>query len=272
MIFNPNIKIGQVIDNKQLMDEFLCSGQGGMRRSKRTNTLVLISKHVASKRKIYDDKQIDGIYYYTGMGMAGDQSLDYMQNKTLAESNKNNVQLHFFEVFKDNEYTYTGRVELSDKPYEDNQIDSEGNMRKVWIFPLKLSVTNGDVHIKKADIDDSYNEQLKIASKLTLEELKNRALASSTESNVRMTSSKTYVRSAYIAEYTKRCADGICQLCNSNAPFKDRQGRPFLESHHIVWLSKGGADDYTNTVALCPNCHKRMHVLNYQDDIAKLLK
>ncbi|MBP3206376.1 MAG: HNH endonuclease [Lachnospiraceae bacterium] len=35
-------------------------------------------------------------------------------------------------------------------------------------------------------------------------------------------------------------------------------------------ISGGGEDSTTNTVALCPNCHKRMHVLDKPEDIYKL--
>ena len=36
------------------------------------------------------------------------------------------------------------------------------------------------------------------------------------------------------------------------------------------WLSKGGMDSAENCVALCPNCHRRMHILNDQADINTL--
>jgi len=68
----------------------------------------------------------------------------------------------------------------------------------------------------------------------------------------------------------KRRANGFCQLCEEPAPFKDKKGEPFLESHHIVWLSKGGDDTIENTVALCPNCHRKMHSLNLKSDINHL--
>ena len=77
-------------------------------------------------------------------------------------------------------------------------------------------------------------------------------------------------RNPYIAEYAKRRANGRCQLCGNPAPFTDGNGKPYLESHHIVWLSDGGADTIENTVALCPNCHRKMHVLNDPKDVAKL--
>ena len=80
------------------------------------------------------------------------------------------------------------------------------------------------------------------------------------------------VRDPFIAEYAKRRAKGICQLCGQEAPFQDKDGNPYLESHHIVWLANGGADSIDNTVALCPNCHCKMHVVNDASDVAILQK
>lgn len=83
---------------------------------------------------------------------------------------------------------------------------------------------------------------------------------------------KHYSRSIYIAEYAKRRAKGRCQLCNNEAPFIDKKGKPYLESHHIEWLSSGGEDSIRNTVALCPNCHRKMHRLGLEEDVNKLKK
>ena len=46
----------------------------------------------------------------------------------------------------------------------------------------------------------------------------------------------------------------------------------YLEVHHIVWLAKGGADALENVVALCPNCHRKMHINPNDDDIKALKK
>ena len=81
---------------------------------------------------------------------------------------------------------------------------------------------------------------------------------------------KQYHRSKLISSYAKRRANGICQLCGQYAPFSDENGNPYLETHHIVWLSQGGLDSVENTVALCPNCHKKMHVVNDEKDIVYL--
>ena len=87
----------------------------------------------------------------------------------------------------------------------------------------------------------------------------------------RATTTWTYTRNIYIVEASKRRAKGICQLCEKPAPFNDKNGNPYLECHHIILLSEGGADDLQNTAALCPNCHKKMHIVNDEMDVQKLL-
>ncbi len=76
----------------------------------------------------------------------------------------------------------------------------------------------------------------------------------------------TYERNPKIAELAKRMANGKCRLCGKRGPFKDSFGRPFLETHHVKWLSKGGKDSIDNIVALCPNCHRKMHYLDDKQD------
>ncbi|WP_238917318.1 HNH endonuclease [Clostridium sp. YIM B02555] len=41
--------------------------------------------------------------------------------------------------------------------------------------------------------------------------------------------------------------------------------------HHIKWLSRGGEDSIENTAALCPNCHRRMHIVDSNEDREKLI-
>ncbi|MCI7718460.1 HNH endonuclease [[Pasteurella] aerogenes] len=129
------LKKDQVLSNNELMAIFKCSNTGGMRRSKKTNSLVIVCNHIKS---FYQDKWKNGILHYTGMGLKGDQSLSFMQNKTLAESKTNGVEIHLFEVFETSKYTYKGEVSLSAEPYQDRQTDIDNQDRNVWIFPLKL--------------------------------------------------------------------------------------------------------------------------------------
>ena len=69
----------------------------------------------------------------------------------------------------------------------------------------------------------------------------------------------------------KARANGVCQLCGITLDYKDKQGRPYLEAHHIIPLAENGPDELSNMTALCPNCHRKMHVVGDRDDIARLL-
>lgn len=133
------LKIGSKLTNQELSSLFGCSTQGGMRRSHKTSTLVLISNNVES---IYKDRWKNGILHYVGMGQIGDQILKGNQNKTLAESDTNGVSVHLFEVFTDKEYTYAGRVKLCGKYYQEEQFDKNGHKRKVYVFPIKVVSDN----------------------------------------------------------------------------------------------------------------------------------
>lgn len=265
MLSIETLTIGRKLTNIELYEVFGCGNSGGMRRAKKTNSLIIISSHVES---IYEDRWDGDILLYTGMGLNGDQSLDFNQNKTLNESSINGVQVFLFEQFKVNEYTYLGPVELIKIPYTEQQPGQNGQIRTVYIFPLKLKI--GERYIDPVAVQTWQENKQKKAKKLSITELKDRALKSNAQSNEYKTTVKQYVRNEYVVEYAKRLANGICQLCDQPAPFKDKKGLSYLETHHIVWLARGGKDTIFNTVALCPNCHKRMHILDLEQDKAKL--
>lgn len=133
-MFNPGLQIGEIINNARLCEIFKCGIQGGMRKSNTTNTLVIVTDYT---RGVYHDKWIGGVLHYTGMGLKGDQDVDYMQNAILHYSGTNGVDVHLFAVMDPGEYTYCGRIELVSKPYTEMQPDIDGNDRIVWIFPVR---------------------------------------------------------------------------------------------------------------------------------------
>ena len=64
-------------------------------------------------------------------------------------------------------------------------------------------------------------------------------------------------------------SNGRCELCNQDAPFKDKEGRPFLQLH-IIDNKYSGGDQIKNMVVLCPNCNARLAVLGTPEDNEKL--
>src|SRR5215204_1909155 len=72
-------------------------------------------------------------------------------------------------------------------------------------------------------------------------------------------------RSDLIGEYALARSKGHCEACEHPAPFLRRNNNPYLEIHHIMALSAGGADHPTNVAAVCPNCHRRTSHANDAD-------
>lgn len=266
MRFKTSLRAGQILTNNELMKEFSVANSGGMRKSNKNNVLVIISDHT---KGLYDDKYYGNELHYTGMGLEGDQELNYRQNKTLAESNKNRVDVHLFEVFKAKEYIYRGMVKLCKEPYQEIQLDKNNNERTVWIFPL-IIIDSEDI-IDSSVYDICYENKIKEIKKMSRKNLERLVKEkNNVKTSYRTIKTTTYIRDPYIAEYAKLRADGFCQLCEEKAPFYTKNNKPYLEAHHLKWLSKGGTDTIDNVVALCPNCHRKMHELNDKDDIKKL--
>ena len=137
------------------------------------------------------------------------------------------------------------------------------NQSNPGVFP---NVTLPDVK----SLEQEFREAVRKEESKPLEQLKNEAEKKSSQPFSDTVSTKIYHRDPTIAAYVKKRADGYCQLCGQKAPFNDKNGEPYLESHHIDWLSKGGLDSSDNCVALCPNCHRKIHILNDSDDIKTL--
>ena len=99
-----------------------------------------------------------------------------------------------------------------------------------------------------------------------LEELRRLALLGA-RAKIPGKSTKTIyrVRSAAIHRYVLSRADGACEGCGRQAPFRNGKGIPYLEPHHTTRLSDEGPDHPARVIALCPNCHRRAH---YSQDCA----
>lgn len=241
------------------------STQGGMRKSNKTNSLVLIT----SLESTYSDRWEEDVLHYTGEGLNGDQVLK-RQNLTLAESNENGVNVFLYEKLRENAYRFHGRVKLSAHPYQELQNDESDKSRKVWMFPLKA--TEVAPSIPKSLVDSELIKEQKKLRKLAKDALAAAAMKDSKRArkSARVVTTIQQQRSPAISLCIKAFAEGVCDLCSVEAPFRDEYDQPYLECHHITWLAKGGEDVLENTVALCPNCHRKMHHLNNQEDITRL--
>lgn len=281
------LHVGEVYSNAKIAEAFKCSTQGGMRRAHATNTLVLFTDH-SNVENVYEDKWRNNILHYTGMGLTGDQKLEGTQNQTLADSNGTSIRVYLFETFISTEHTFSGEVVLISDPYQIEEKDQDGYKRRVWKFPLKIKNESKAIEKKTLDLiqqkkqhkllklsPEEIAERAEKASKINKEEKISKTSSEGTkeykaEPSSRTVNTRVFDRDPNIAAYVKQMANGKCQLCEENAPFKDENGKPYLESHHIHWLSNGGLDIIENSIALCANCHRKMHVIAAHSDVEKL--
>ena len=266
MAYTP-FKVGDIVTNEQMYTAYKVGNMGGMRKSNTYNCLVLISDHT---KGLYEDKWYGDTLHYTGMGKNGDQTLEGNQNGTLFHSKGNGVELHLFEVLEATQYIYRGIVNLVAEPYQEIQPDENGKKRHVWMFPIR-PITGTPIDTIESFRANQERKRIQ-AESMPLRTLEKVARANSTDKpGTRTIQSTEIIQDPFISEFVKRIANGKCELCRQPAPFKDKNGKPYLETHNVIWLTRGGADSISNTVALCPNCHRKMHVVDDKKDVEFLL-
>ena len=79
--------------------------------------------------------------------------------------------------------------------------------------------------------------------------------------------STSFSRDPKVVAWVLKNSNGICESCNEPAPFTKPDGDFYLEVHHLRRLADGGSDTVTNAVAVCPNCHRRLHYGNDRNTV-----
>lgn len=245
----PKFEVGTSYNRWELHDVY-----GGQRyrgiATPADHSLVFIFTGDSGEDYGYEDEfHPDGTFLYSGEGAKGDMTMEG-GNKAIRKHRQENKDLHLFE---DTEYPwiviYVGQFEYAGHQW-DTLRDKEGNQREAIRFRLE-PVGGTEIEIEEGS-----------PSSLSTEELFEKAKQSSpTGGNTRSSSSggRNYPRSEVVKQFALRVADGVCQGCGDNAPFVDESGAPFLEVHHLHRRSDGGPDAPENVIALCPNCHRRVH-------------
>ena len=204
------------------------------------------------RRHGYDDLwSADGTFRYFGEGQEGDMTLS-KGNKAIAKYAADGKDLLLFEMLGGGQVRFRGPFNCAGYSFEDGK-DQHGNTRKMIVFDL-------------VPIDDQGTElelPTRPAQALSLEQLRHRAMEAAgpaRESTSRQASRSYRLRSEAVRQYVLTRANGICESCDTPAPFKTVGGRPYLEPHHIRRLTDDGPDDPRFMGAVCPNCHREIHL------------
>lgn len=144
----------------------------------------------------------------------------------------------------------------------------EASKRSSYIEQSQYSQNISSVETDESQVSGEPNNESNTPADTTfasqISDLRERAMESAVEevpNNFTKTLQTTseYSRSQAVVDYVKARADGICEGCGVPAPFVSKTGEPYLHAHHIHELSEGGSDNPETVIALCPNCHYRVH-------------
>jgi 5-methylcytosine-specific restriction protein A len=114
-----------------------------------------------------------------------------------------------------------------------------------------------DKEVFDRKFEKQISESIKIDKKVRDERLKQITAVKPEKVEV---VSMAFKRNADVVATVLDRANGICELCKQDAPFlRAKDNSPYLEVHHKVKLADGGNDTVENAIAVCPNCHRKLH-------------
>lgn len=142
--------------------------------------------------------------------------------------------------------------------------NENGNYCFTFMLKLKSSVD------LMAEFNQEFEKEVESRRKDNRKNLLSEAVSRANRPEKSHINTTVYYRDPVIAAAVKERANGICDLCELPAPFCNAEGLPYLEEHHLVRLADGGDDSLDNAVALCPNCHRKMHIVKDMKDTETL--
>jgi 5-methylcytosine-specific restriction endonuclease McrA len=152
------------------------------------------------------------------------------------------------------------------KTADGQRLSSNRSRSGGWSYVLEISLSDhlhpgeASALIDKDTFDKDFEAKVAESQSITSQARQKRlAMASKTPERVSVISTAFRRNPDVVAEVLAR-ANGRCEECKLSAPFlRAKDNTPYLEIHHKVTLANGGEDTVENALALCPNCHRKLH-------------
>ncbi|RYE55502.1 MAG: HNH endonuclease [Rhizobiaceae bacterium] len=214
-----------------------------------TQGLVVIVSGQSGLAHGYADRwRDDGVFEYFGQGQVGDMQM-IRGNAAIAEHSGAGKSLLLFEEAPG------GLRFVDEMVYERHHIERKPDrldgLRDAIVFELRRlgSVVES---VEEGAPSEPQPDDLSSARRRAI-------VAASAGTSGTITTRTAYQRSQDVRYYVLLRANGLCEGCGAPAPFKRTDGSPYLEPHHTLRVSDGGPDHPAHVIALCPNCHRRVH-------------
>ncbi|MEC2072491.1 HNH endonuclease [Alkalihalophilus marmarensis] len=245
---------GEIYRRRELHKEYGGQQQGGISTPSKFPFIMIFTGESGSEYGYKDGWQDNGIFYYTGEGQEGPMQF-IRGNKAIRDHIKNGKDIYLFEYVRQAYVQYLTQV-VCIGYHKRTTHDHKGSMREAIVFEFLPVKENSTPSQDRSEVETSVNDDD------SLKTLREKALVSSSDTATATIKEKvitTYTRSIAIKKYARKRANGICEGCSNQAPFKAINGQPYLEVHHLRRLSDGGPDHPEWVAALCPTCHMRCH-------------
>jgi 5-methylcytosine-specific restriction enzyme A len=222
--------------------------QGGIITPARHPVVIIITGEEGLEHGYADRYRPDGVFEYFGEGQVGDMRLR-AGNRAIAEHSAQGKGLLLFRRTSEG-LRFEGEM-VCEGHHLERARDRTGAEREAIVFDLRsLEAVAEKVEAEPA-----------APSGLSLEDLRRLAFNAANEPSQAPSEGirSVYQRSRDVRVYVLARAKGNCEGCSAPAPFLRSDGTPYLEPHHLRRLSDGGPDHPAHVIALCPNCHRRVH-------------
>ncbi|WP_423827604.1 HNH endonuclease [Serratia marcescens] len=244
----------EVYKRKYLHDLYGGQEQGGISTPKEFPVIFIFTGETGETHGYKDGWSNNDHFSYTGEGQKGNMQFT-KGNKDIRDHKENGKDILLFEYNKKRTgVKFAGLFECDSWNYTECK-DTQENMRQGIIFNLfrVSSAQESDHEIVSSEVGQK---------EVSLEQLRAKAIKSSEISGQRQQSDNKkswFKRSEDVKKYVLKRANGICEACDQPAPFKKRNGDPYLEPHHTKRLADEGPDHPQWVGAICPTCHRRIH-------------
>lgn len=234
----------------ELHQRFKGNPRSGISTPAESSVIMLFTGASGEQHGYSDGWTSEHTFDYYGEGQTGDQEFK-RGNLAVRDHVVTSKSLLMFEATRKAHVKFLG--EMTCVGYRIvSAPDTAGNIRNAIVFELLITESlTGD---RFPDGQEEFTLPTGIKELLTAA-LEDSADTRSKETRV----ISTRRRSEAVKRYARVRAEGTCEGCKSPAPFTTRDGRPYLEVHHVHRLSDGGPDRPDAVIAICPNCHRRVH-------------
>lgn len=258
----PHFVVGKTYSRReQITGKFGGSGQSGIAPSAQSPAVFLFTGTSGEKYGYHDGFTDEGYFRYSGEGQVGHMTLSG-GNRAIATHVAKGKALHLFQYTgKGKPYIYAGEFVYGSHAIESGP-DRYGDLREVIVFclvPVDLSARfEREDDLEEGGLFDDSEfgpENLAILRAKAL----NACTAPEDSIPPKEAIRAIYYRSTQVKRYVLARAAGRCELCDAPAPFRRKNGSPYLEPHHINRVSDGGLDHPMHVGAICPTCHRNIH-------------